>query len=147
MLRFARLAALALALPLVVLAQGPPSHATVIESLIKLMNDASDSVGKISDKATAEKATDDLKKQTETLKKLKVDADKLGPPTADQAKEVETKFKDKMGEAGKRIQKEMTAIPQKIMALPMETQLGLGNALKDWGAAMQAVGKAIEPKK
>ena len=95
-------AALAVTMPFALVSCGD-SPEKVTEDMISLMNKMGDTLGTITDKASAEAAKDKLKSLGDEMKALKARMDKVGKPTGDAEKKLEEKYKTELEAAMKKM--------------------------------------------
>lgn len=124
--RFAA-AALALTMPFALVSCGD-SHEKVTKDVISLMNKLGDTLGTVTDKASAEAAKDKLKALGDEMKALKSRMDKVGKPSGDAEKKLEEKYKSEMEAAMKK----MMSATMKIATAGPEAQAALKDVMENF---------------
>ena len=120
-------AALALTMPFALVSCGD-SPEKVTEDMIGIMNKLGDTLGTITDKASAEAAKDKLKSLGDEMKAIKARMDKIGKPTGDAEKKLEEKYKTQMEAAMKK----MMGATMKIAAAGPEAQAVLKDVMQQF---------------
>lgn len=121
------------------------THESIMQDFLKTMNNGTDCLANIKDKATTEKATAILKQETERLKVMTKDAEALGPPSKEENKRLTMKYEKDIQTAGTKFTEQCNKLPAflKTLNLPPETQQALGQGLISYGTEMTAFGKAM----
>jgi hypothetical protein len=125
----ARLAAatLALTMPFTLVSCGDSPEKVTVDT-ISVMNKLGDTLGEISDKASAEAAKDKLKSIGEEAKAIKARMDKIGKPTGDTREKLEEKYKTEMEAAMEK----MSAAAMKVIAAGPEAVQVLQGAMENF---------------
>jgi hypothetical protein len=122
-----------------------PTPESVTRDYIDILKKATEKIGAVKDKESAEKATAELKKQTERTRQLTKTVQGLGKLT-DKQKEAARKLAKDREQAGEKFAEEAEKLPQKLKSikLPRDILVGLGKALMEFGNALGEYDKAAK---
>jgi len=118
------------------------SHDAVMKDMVGLMNEFAGILEKATDKASAEKAKDDLKTLGAKFQKVGDRAKKLGEPGKDQQEALKKKYQPEM----EKVQRRLMDAVQKLAKNP-EVAVVLGPALQEFAKKMAEAMPKPEKKK
>jgi hypothetical protein len=108
--------------------RGTPTHESLTQDMIGMMNEQADVLAAVKDEASANAAKPKLEALAEKAKAMKQAADKLGEPVKEVEEQLRKKFEPEMQKVAQRVMSEM----MRIMSQP-----ALKQALQDSLKKMQ----------
>ncbi len=121
---------------------GGSEHEAAIKDFISILNEATATLSRVNDKASAEKAITELKDQTERMKKLAQKVKQMGNPSKAEDERLKKTYEPEMKASTEKFQKESQALTTKIGQgkIPPDMAVKLGEAIKGLGLAMMEFG-------
>jgi hypothetical protein len=122
--------------------EASPSWESALKEYATILNDAADTLAKVKDQDSAEKATAEVKAETKRLRKLTASFAKLGKPAETDGERL-AEIQKKLKAAVVRFERENKGMYQRTTreALPLATGRKLNAALRDFRKALMDLAK------